>query len=105
MERGVSESTDPIRRRLYPWRLGSQREPLWVMEADDVCASIWRCGVAMCWDVSGPDGIGTKGSGSVVVGEGEQRGLGGAQCRAMDEAKRRAEIFIAGYRAAKKEGA
>lgn len=61
-----------------------------VYDADDLSSCIYFDRESCCWDVSGPGGRWTKGSGAIPI-DGNPR-------LAQMKAKREARTFIAGYR-------
>jgi len=73
----------------------------WVYEAEDVCACVWYevhgDHTSVWWDVSGPEGKGTKVSSCVPAATGlslEDR---------VGFAKRMAELWVNGYRSGRYE--
>jgi len=63
----------------------------WFYESSDLCACVWfDCGVCW-WDVSGPEGRGTKVSGGIRETPSDVETV-------VSIAKGRAELWIAGYR-------
>ena len=68
----------------------AKREGVYLYLGEDVSSCVYFEQHSCCWDVSGPSGRGTKGSGTVPI-SGDPQG-------ALRKAKRQARLFIAGYR-------